>query len=140
MTLQLSAVPNGVLTVTNRATGGRRTFRIRTWRNDGNERRVVEMLTGPDNTADYRGFAFVDVDALEGDFGGQVTVWRRMRHGDWPALAEVVRVVLFAPMHAWRAQLDIHLSRTCVQCNRLLTTPESIERGIGPECERRQER
>jgi hypothetical protein len=129
MTLQLSAVPNGTLTVTNRATGAHRTFRVKTWRKKG--RRVVEMLTGPENTRDYTAFAFVDEERRA------VSLWSRFQLGDWPRLAEVVRVVLFDEAHPWRAQLDVQLSRTCIRCNRLLTTPESIERGIGPECEQR---
>jgi len=54
---------NGRITVTNNATGGHRTFEIKTIRKEGHAldgKRVLSLLTGPDNTGDYTPFAFVD--------------------------------------------------------------------------------
>jgi hypothetical protein len=33
-----------------------------------------------------------------------------------------------------KATYTVQLSKRCLRCNRTLTTPESLERGIGPEC------
>lgn len=40
------------------------------------------------------------------------------------------------PATAYR-RWEIQRGRSCRRCNRALTTPESIDRGIGPECEQR---
>ena len=140
-------VPNGTFSVRSRASGNHRTFRIRTWKGrDGQPPRVVDLLTGPNNTQDYTGFAFLNEPQLA------VTVWRRFRGGptgpsQWDRLAEVVRVVAFGPDgadhpamrgHPWLAGLEVSVARACRRCNRLLTTPESVAAGIGPECAGRE--
>ena len=33
---------------------------------------------------------------------------------------------------------ELLVSRHCLRCNRVLTTPESIESGVGPECAKRE--
>jgi len=137
------AIHNGIVTVHNEATGHHRTFRVRTIDADGDSplagRRVVELLTGPDNTADYQGFAFV------GPVDGRVSVWRRYRGvGRDKATGRPVRTdwekfgaMLERPGEFERRGLRYVIEGRCRRCNRVLSTPESCRTGLGPVCEGR---
>jgi hypothetical protein len=87
----------------------------------------VALLTGPDNTADYtylgmlREGRFAATRATGAQAAGKPFaafrwVWERLARGEYPAAVEI-----------W------HEGR-CGRCGRRLTVPESVERGIGPEC------
>lgn len=146
---------NGIYTISSERSGEHRTFRARTAEKlvdprTGQMSRVLELLDGPSNTSDYRGFAFVD------DAG--VRVWRRFRplrdlpegcpkdtaaerrrrkeSRRWQAYADLVWSLLtrggrssYASL-GYSAQSALH----CCRCNALLTDPISIERGYGPTC------
>jgi hypothetical protein len=106
------------------ADGNRRTLFITTAKR-GNlaGKRIIKFLSGSDNVSDYTGFGFVD--------GTRVTMWKRFR--DDSILTEAVRVLMNDPKAAAGAYaLE---SGNCYVCGRTLTTPESIEAGIGPKCE-----
>lgn len=120
-------LPNGIWTV--EGPRGHRTYRISTvlkgesdFRDRHVGKRVLELLTGPDNQASYRGLAWYD-----GKIG---KLWK------FGASNEVL-VNVFAKLVERGEQLPgytVHFARNCYKCNRLLTTPESIQRGIGPVC------
>jgi len=83
---------------------------------------LIEFLNGPDNTKDFAGFAFLA--------GRKVSIWKKYRNArDLSAAAD--RLVA-DPMSA--AAEYVKRSNRCFVCNRPLTTPESIARGIGPIC------
>lgn len=83
---------------------------------------LVEYLSGSDNTNDYTGFAFLT--------GRKAAVWKRYRTaGD---LGKAIELLVADPMTA--AAEYVKRSNRCFVCNRRLTTPESIARGIGPIC------
>ena len=118
---------NGFYTVQNVAKGTHRTVRVATVRRGKLEgKRIMSLLTGPDNMNSYTGFGFVDDE-------GRVQVWRKHQ-------SDRVRLYLAQVIANWAATenkpegIEILLSKRCRRCNRTLTTPESIERGIGPEC------
>lgn len=120
---------NGVFTVKSAATGEHRTFKVRTQPVDSQfapGRRVVYLLVGADNTSDYQGFAFVD--------GGEVIPWRKhlgtVREKYCWMLQELQR-------HVAEGRVEVFVSCRCRVCNRTLTTPESVQSGIGPVCEGR---
>lgn len=125
------ATHNGFLTLTNPATGQHRTFRIRTetWkdRQTGaeNDVRVVGLLSGPDNTADYVNFAIYN-EKLD-----RVFVYRKHRGTMYERLANTLEK--FRNLEA-NGLLDVAFDTTCRKCNRTLTDPLSIELGIGPVC------
>ena len=126
MTIDTVKTHNGTLTIGNPATGEHRTFQVRTQPEDSDfaaGERVVALLSGPDNTADYRPFGFVT------DAG--IRVWRRHRGTVFDAYARMLN----SPA-AWIAkhQLSYQFATTCRRCNRQLTDPESIRTGIGPVC------
>ena len=118
---------NGLYTVKNVEKNTHRTVRVSTVRKGQLEgKRIMSLLTGPDNMNSYQGFAFVD------DMGN-VQVWRKFQ-------SDKVKPWLAAVVAQWAKNqnkpqgVDVLLSKRCLRCNRTLTTPESIERGIGPEC------
>lgn len=116
---------NGKVTINNPVTGGHRTFQIRTQPKDSRfapGKRVVALLAGPDNTSDYTPFGFVETDGIH--------VWRKKRGGVFDTYAKM----LDKPQ-TFEAKGAVYLSSTrCRVCNRELTTPESIQSGIGPIC------
>lgn len=133
------ATHNGTITIKSHRTGEHRTVRIRTeeWAvkdaqgspvldDQGNPKtrcvRVAQLLCGPDNTSDYRSFAFVDGDV--------VTLWRK--HQD-SKFYRWLSAFLSHPA-TFLNQVDVCFDGACRRCNRALTTPESVASGIGPIC------
>lgn len=122
---------NARVTLVSKLTGARFTFRVR--RPTKKSPHFVALLRGPDNEADYEfigsllpGFAGDEL-IYRHSWKSRVTenapavnafswFWRRMREGKFPRSLEV-----------W------HEGR-CGRCGRLLTVPESVGRGFGPEC------
>lgn len=125
---------NGTWTVQRTDTGARRTFRLRTVREgDLAGKRIVEILSGPENTADYMPVAFIGDD-------GRVGVFRKKQNTAWAGQAVWFGALLRGELPAaHRDLINVLEARSCRRCNRLLTTPASIEAGIGPECAAREE-
>lgn len=116
---------NGFVTVHNPETGNHRTFRISTCKSGNLEgKRVVGLLTGPDNTSDYTGFGFVNDD-------GSITVWKKHRGSIYDRHADILSR---SEYYETVKRLEYQFSVKCRVCNRDLTDPESIELGIGPIC------
>lgn len=90
----------------------------------------VGLLTGPNNEADYTYLGMLKPET------GEVRLTRRSAYGE---SAKPVRVVAWALRLVWAgAALPegycIHHEGRCGRCGRLLTVPESIVLGIGPDC------
>lgn len=123
---------NAIFTASN-PQGQRYTYRVRAWSPKDDPSRVVrfvDWLTGPDNTADYQYLGVLEVDTArlkhtpKSGAGADSLVFRV---GAWAirCLFGVRPIPLgYTIQHAGR----------CGRCGRLLTVPESIDRGIGPEC------
>jgi len=91
----------------------------------------VKFLRGPDNTSDYQYLGMVRPD------GGSFTLTAASKAGEdapvcrawswvWSALSGE-HPERFGSIEFW------HAGR-CGRCNRHLTTPESLARGLGPIC------
>ena len=123
---------NALVTIRNAATGNRFTYQVQAPRQPRLGEAVpyfVKVLSGPDNGADYR-------------YMGTIFEGRSFR------LTNKSRVGPEAPSYKafdyvfHRLANGIPLARTvevwhegkCGRCGRLLTVPESVERGIGPDC------
>lgn len=124
---------NSTITLSSKNTGVRFTYRIKAFSNDENPhvsgKRSVALLTGADNESDYTYLGMI--------FGGtqfRTTAKSKLAPTSSPALAmqyfcqKVIRDGVM-PEH-----LEVRHEGRCGKCNRKLTTPESIDRGIGPEC------
>ncbi len=127
-------IHNGKFTFTS-PTGKHVTFQIKTQKKDSKfapGKRVVALLTGPDNQSDYIGFGFVTDDGVE--------IWSRhraSRNFQWyrQLINYLVGHLPVATKSEKFAGYTVLESRRCLKCNRELTSPESIKSGIGPICE-----
>lgn len=102
------------------------TIRVRTQDEDDTfmpGRQVLGYLSGANNDADYTQFAHVDER-------GAVRIWKA--HRDNARLAQAVQVLAGDPKAC--AVAFGRKTETCWRCGRTLSTPESIERGMGEQC------
>jgi hypothetical protein len=121
----MSQVCNGFFTITF-PDGSHRTLRIRTKKLTAKfapGQRVLGLLVGPENESDYLDFSFVDERGPH--------VWQKHRGTERERLAALL----------WRlatggdvAGHTLSISKRCMVCNRVLTTPESVAAGVGPTC------
>ncbi len=120
---------NGTFTI-NSPKGQHRTFRIKTAKHGRMKgMRILSLLTGPDNTANFEGFANVTDD------GENFYVWRTYQGvGNYAMYARMLVDLLGEHSELKRKGYELLQSTVCRVCNRKLTTPESIKFGIGPEC------
>jgi hypothetical protein len=103
------------------------TFRAKRYRHDSRfaaGKVVLAYLAGPDNEGDYKSCAFVS-DA------GRVSIWKRFKDGN-TKVTRGIRVLTGDPVACVTAYG--RRSGRCGLCNRLLTEPESLNRGYGPVC------
>lgn len=120
---------NATLTLVSNATGARFTYKVH--RRDVTTPYFVSLLRGPDNNLDYQYLGYLkevndDVHYWHGvkskigrdapSARAFIWFWQRVRDGRLPESLEI-----------W------HEGR-CGRCGRKLTVPESLARGIGPEC------
>lgn len=90
---------------------------------------LVYVLTGPDNTNDY---VYVGMLTAAGE-------WRHTAKSGVPADAPSFRAFGFLTATVlgdgrMPATLEVFHEGRCGRCGRKLTTPESVARGLGPEC------
>lgn len=117
----LVAVEDGIYTVVDR--DKYRTVRIKTCKSgtfDG--KRIIELLVGSDNDNDYKGFGFVNAHGI--------TLWKKYQ--DSAAFSWIVNTLLQDPLAA--GECYALRSGKCCKCNRTLTVPASLSRGMGSEC------
>lgn len=124
-------VPGGYYTVVL-GPKSHRTLRLSDWvpdkRKEGAEVRWISLLTGPDNTSDYT------TACLQRDDGS--LMYMRDFNDDGP-LKSAVRVLLNPDGLNDRElarEAYAMASGRCANCNRKLTVPASLHRGLGPEC------
>jgi hypothetical protein len=118
---------NGTFTVTSNKTGSHRTFQVRTQKPDAKfapGSRIISMLTGPDNHADYTGFGFVNDN-------GKIYLWAKKQTPTFRAYATMLENMAG---HVQAGNIVVQAATKCRKCNRKLTDPISIETGIGPIC------
>jgi hypothetical protein len=84
---------------------------------------ILSYLNGPDNTSNYKGFAFIGDD-------GELHVWKSFAADS--KLVEAARILMQDPLkagEAWALK-----SGQCFRCGLDLTVPASLHRGLGPIC------
>ena len=122
---------NGTYTIESTRTGNHRTFSIKTQKPDAKfapGKRIVALLTGPNNEADYTGFAFLNSDGIR--------VWSGKRGTDkFDVYARMLFDLAHNEQSNWlKMGFKLLCESRCIRCNRKLTTPDSIKFGIGPDC------
>lgn len=118
------ATHNGIITIKSSATRQHRTIKISTGK-DGSTR-WVSMLTGPDNEHDYKSFGRIGPT-------GSVVVFRKLKDEDATGFYDKLARILNFP-EQYIDRLEFQFASRCRVCNRILTNPESLLSGIGPEC------
>lgn len=121
-------IQNQLITLKNKETGNHRTFAVKVVRDGGLAgKQIVALLTGQDNESDYQGFGFVEPTGIR--------VWKSKSTETFKVYAAMLEQILGLRKHDFAFNgIEVLASKRCQRCNRTLTTPESIERGIGPEC------
>jgi len=132
-----NVIPNGKFTIQRSSTGTHRTFNIHT-NIKGKYRgvRFVSLLTGPNNSRNYTSFAIVSDDRKRLFVFNSLRGHERSKPSKWESYACILECMLLGLSndHYEGLGYSISGSRRCARCNRVLTTPESISRGLGPEC------
>lgn len=149
-------VHNGTFTVDGGPKAGH--FTVKLWTGSTGDfagKRLLSLLTGPNNETDFKAVAFWD------DERQSAVVWRRFRGPsstgyvdgfNWNRLGwspYEQKLAIWCDLAVRGAEPDRHgywytegytllLESRCCVCNRKLTHPESIEAGIGPECATRE--
>lgn len=136
---RVATIFNGIYTIQNLSTSDYRTFKIHSQLEDARfapGRRIISLLDGADNHNSYRGFGFVEDDGI--------FVWNKYRGKDKMSSFDWFSIMVwhiatrtphnFFDYNAYK----LHLEGKCIKCNRRLTTPQSIESGIGPICAGRE--
>lgn len=121
---------NATFTLVSTKSGTRYTYRVQ--QADDNERLYfVKVLTGSDNTSDY---TYLGTLRTAGVTGAEILSYMhgRKSHIGQDALCALAFGWFIGHMESHSIEMW-HEGRCCV-CGRVLTTPDSLSRGIGPEC------
>ena len=122
---------NATITAVSIATGVRFTYRVR----ESNDGKVlfVSLLNGPGNETDYTYMGIIRGSKFTRTNNSKVTQ-------DAPSYKAFCWVHQQLSMDRIPTTLEIWHEGRCGRCNRLLTVPESIAAGIGPECSKHARR
>ena len=90
-------------------------------------KRLLSLLIGPVNTDDYERFAELTPAG--------VWVWKSFKNKKHAEYAELLWSLKKGEVIEGH---EVMVSKRCMRCNKTLTTPESVETGIGPECRRKE--
>jgi hypothetical protein len=122
-----------IFTVSN-PTGERYTFRVNRKDAEPGSRYTdptffVKLLTGPENSTDYTYLGLLTP-------AGDVKLTKASRYTDETKPVRVIRWALRLVFQgaSLPAGYAIHHEGRCGRCGRLLTVPESVDSGFGPEC------
>ena len=117
---------NATLTVQSKRTGDHYTFRIR--KSEDGKVYFVSLLIGGDEK-----YAYVGIIRNPGDWL-KLTAKSRLTDTAKPIAAfNYLLRALYGDEECW-GKLEVRHEGHCGRCNRPLTHPDSIDRGIGPEC------
>jgi hypothetical protein len=88
----------------------------------------ISVLVGPDNTRNYRGFAFLT--------GDTVKMYSKQSHQtQWQEYAGMLLDLAKGdPLVREAREAYAMISGRCSRCHKTLTVPKSVEYGVGPEC------
>lgn len=121
---------NALITLESGITGKHFTYKIIQSEDDDNLY-FIKNLRGADNNNDYVyvGCYFSDTKKFVVEKS-----YKDKEVFGWPKSIQAIRF-LFNRLDNLPENLIVYHNCKCCRCGRTLTTPESIKRGIGPECE-----
>lgn len=117
---------NALFTVKRTQTGQRFTYKVLIDKAETSLR--VYLLSGPDNTANYKRIGEIVYENYMPTFKANVYT----RGTDATDVFDVIFLNLSIKLDM--PGVEFWHSGRCCRCGRILTVPESIENGIGPEC------
>lgn len=127
---------NATFTLRSRRTGTRFTYRV-SKAEDKDGFWFVSVLTGPENTRNYTYLGNVSVNKPAYLKYGSHSFWHSKKQQISPDAPS-------AKAFAWAfkrfvagtemPEMDMLFAGSCGRCGRMLTVPESITAGFGPEC------
>lgn len=134
---------DGLYTIISPKDGSHRTIRLKTQKVDAKFAPGVQLLgllTGSDNTSSYTSFAAIgplnERQALT--IGpDDLNPWRAFAGTDTAKIGQVLLSLLLQDrlgQNLSKLGYTVELSKRCSRCFRVLTHPESLASGIGPEC------
>jgi hypothetical protein len=123
---QFALAGNATITLESLRTGAHFTYRIREPKDISNGLYFVSLLNGPDNESDYMYLGIIR--------NGAFALTRNSKAGKGAPSVVAFNYFWRLADGAFPDQLVVHHEMRCGRCNRTLTVPESITRGIGPEC------
>lgn len=120
---------NATITLQSGNTQRHYTYKI-TAHKDDHTLFFIRLLHGPDNENDYQ---YIGCYYAESEYFNAAKPWKERLVHTWPP---ALRAIQFFLTHLDNIPDNLHVFHEgkCGHCGRKLTTPESIERGIGPEC------
>jgi hypothetical protein len=128
--INLILAGNAILTFKNKVTQNRFTYKIRMAKNKNVF--FVSVLNGPDNTSHYAYMGIIEANSK---------VFRQTPASKISEKALSLKGFKFVYDSLQNKQFNTNLRNLeiwhegkCCRCGRKLTDPESIERGLGPEC------
>lgn len=116
-----TSIHPGIYTV--ETSDGHRTFRVYLQPMDEDfapGETLLELLAGPDNTHDYKTIGFIKN-------GPRVNLFKRYRESGDRIAIQAANQLVADPESAL-------VAKHCLRCNAVLSVPESIAAGLGPEC------
>lgn len=126
----LAFIGGGKSTVTLKslASGAHYTYKIGKAK-DKDDLFFVGLLTGPDNGADYQYIGYMRKQGKE-----PMMYAGRKGNAAHPAYKAIDWALYHLARDTMPENLEVWHEGRCCRCGRKLTTPTSLETGIGPEC------
>jgi hypothetical protein len=117
-----------ILTLQSVNTGAHKTFKVTKSKNGDNF--FVGALIGPNNLTDYLYIGYIR-KGQDGRLWLNAGKKGKPTRPDYRGLDILLRSVNQGAIHPG---LTVHHEGRCCRCGRVLTTPESVQTGIGPIC------
>lgn len=128
--LQFMTAGNATVTMVDLREEKRFTYKLMA--SDDNRFLWIKMLNGPDNQNNY-----VDIFVFTIKDGNPILQFTRRSHRvseTSPGVEMFKKVFMNLLIEREMQWLEVWHTGRCCRCGRLLTVPESIAQGIGPEC------
>lgn len=124
-----------IFTIVSRSTGNRFTYKIS--RSKDNRMFFVALLNGADNTSNYGYLGFIRAQNPKVFHHGRERACAGIDAQSVKAFSWFWKNSVF-PYNGVRSDaVEVYHCGHCGRCGRLLTVPESIESGMGPECSKK---
>jgi hypothetical protein len=126
---------NARFTLVSKESGKRFTYRVQKPASNARSTiRFCALLSGPDNTTDYRYFGFITMEN-----GGWKYIHGKPGKACASRASDSVRAFTYTLGNLIEKNqipegVEIWHEGQCGRCGRTLTRPDSIESGFGPEC------